>query len=118
MKHLLLCLPLAACAVSEDSFGTSVARAYCPQLKSCDLDLFWDTFYDGTPDCLVEVADDVNDQRYGGGTAACSWQQADAESCLDMLADASCDEVLSPTWFSSCVAAWDCVAIVDPGAPR
>ncbi|MCB9680478.1 MAG: hypothetical protein H6733_03330 [Alphaproteobacteria bacterium] len=121
MHHRLLALSsllVAACSVDEDAFPEKVSRTYCAAVKACDLDLFWDTWAEGTPQCRLDVADDVNDQRYGGGgIAACSFDADLADACLSQLQAAGCDEVLDDLWFRDCVDAWDCITVVDPGRP-
>lgn len=117
-RSALRCLSVAlvllgACGTDEERFPEQFAKDWCTELKACDVDRFWDEFYDGTPECRESTADSVASQGFRDDDRVCKWDQELGESCLELMKEASCDDVLNPIWVTSCTAAWDCVTILD-----
>lgn len=114
-----VCLSIASCglvgACGGGSFPDQVARSWCAGVKQCDERMFWDTWYDGTPECRAEVAEDIDDRRYGRGTAACRFQSDEADACLAALSQADCGDFTDRLFLEYCVRdVWDCVTVVNP----
>lgn len=106
MRAALLLLILVGCDLKEEDYPARVADRYCPALKACGQDAYFDRFRDGTTECLEEVADEVADlEHQNNGDVVCRWQSDAGEACLDALKQASCDEF----WFNDCVDVWDCI---------
>lgn len=117
VRWLLLLLP-CACAVDEDRFDDAFAERFCAATKACDEDAFFRTWKLGTDQCRTDIADDVDDQRFGNGsTSACTYVEEAAEAALADVRSASCDDLAVPGYVDRTADAWDCVAILDPGAP-
>lgn len=118
---LLLALTAASgCALTEDTFGSTVAVSWCATLKQCDERSFWGTYEEGTPECRSSIASEVDRTRYGDTDGAlpssCAWREEGARTCLDRLQTAGCNQVDDPYWLDDCTKkAWDCIAVV-PGA--
>lgn len=114
----LLPLVLCACDIAEDRFDDVVAERWCARQKSCDEDVFFKEWLLGTPDCRAAIADHVDDKRYGNGNAACTYSSDEASACLSQVQDAKCEDLLATSFVDQCTQdVWDCISIVDPGAP-
>jgi hypothetical protein len=118
--RLICLLPvlMCACTLSEDHFGDEVADRWCARQKACDEDAFFAQWLLGTPDCRADVSDQVDDFRYGNGDAACSYDADLAKACVALVEDAACDDLLASNFVDHCAQdVWDCISIVNPGAP-
>ncbi len=116
LRWSMILLLLCACGTDEERFPEQVARTWCAEFKSCDIEDFFRQYRDGTPQCQESVAVEVLQQAFPDGDRACFWIDELGEQCIDALAKATCDEVLNPLWLDECTAAWDCVTIVSARA--
>lgn len=75
MRFLLLALlpSLVACGTDEERFPDQVAKTWCSGLKACDVDRFWDTYWEGTPECRDSYAIVVRAQSFRGDDLVCQW---------------------------------------------
>lgn len=118
--RLICLLPVLCCAcdIAEDRFDDEVAERWCARQKACDEDAFFDEWLLGTPDCRAAIADQVDDKRYGNGDAACTYSPSAAKACVELVKDATCEDLLTSNFVDHCAQdVWDCISIVNPGAP-
>jgi hypothetical protein len=114
MRTAPLLALVAGCTLTEDGFADAFADRWCARSKACDEDAYFDRWREGTAECVPSTADDVLVESFGPTErTSCRFEEALAVDCLDRLGRATCEEIGSATWYQECIAAWDCIAIVD-----
>lgn len=114
MRILPALVLLTGCALTEERFADRFADRWCARSKGCDEDAYFDRWLEGTADCVPITSDDVILESFGPTEAtSCRFQEDWAADCLDRVERATCEEIASTSWYEECIAAWDCIAIVD-----
>lgn len=106
---LLLLTGCAYDAVNKDTFFDDFALAQCIALQKCHRSRF-DGQYKTMESCLDEIAEDAKNE-YDTLFAECSFQQDQAQTCIDLMRAASCEEHWDDEKeiYSSCHEdVWDC----------
>ena len=103
-------LLVTSCGVNEDNFPEKYAKATCDQMFDCEIQGY-DTWEDETA-CREDIQDVWDDMKQMMDALGCSVDYDLAGDCLKDYRRASCEEIDSPTGFTSsaCEDMWICDA--------
>jgi len=105
----LVCLSVAACGVTRDSYPDHYASVWCDRLKECDRGLY-ELRFDGRTECEDQIAADVEEGlQLAEHDLGCTLDLDQSVDCLRAVRKASCGEFVLGDFGGQCdVALVDC----------
>jgi len=105
MAPTALLLSLLAGCFSEADFAESYWRAECEQILACYEDGAAELLqYDDVESCLEYHSASISDTRASVGAEDCTYDAQQAQTCIEELTDASCEDYLGGAFQETCDA--------------
>jgi hypothetical protein len=103
----LFCATLVGCSLSQEKFETDAIDLSCTRIMECTPEVGEFLDFEDVAGC-VEVLTEMSEESEEDDSAECTYDAAKAQSCLDEIEAATCEEYSAGDAGASCEDALDC----------